>query len=350
MPTQQEIDHNPDLEKRMVLLRGYGSFSLAYSTQQKGLRYFMMDDVGFIAFAQKDPILRTTHVLADPVVSGENRVGLLNEFLSHYPNACFWQVSEDIATILHEKFGYYANKFGTETTINVPEFTLNGRKMEDMRRYRNVCEKSGITVIESNIVDQDIDRIKTISDEWMKGKVVNSNELSFLARPMVYEQESDVRYSFAFQGSKMIGFVVYEPIYKDKSITGYQVVIQRAVPESPKGTLDFVNLSMIETIRAEGKEVLSLGLSPYARLDAEDKRESSFTRKLFEQFYAKGNDMFGFKTLEFHKDRYRGDVAPIYFCSKEAIPLKQTLDIYRLCGVISFGNAYKLAKAYLDKS
>ena len=348
MPTEQQLRENPDLEKRMGFLRKFGTFSMAYSTLKDGLDHFVTDQ-GYLAFAKIDraiPFLSTTHVLANPVTSEDNLSQILRTFLSSNDDACFWQVDKHLASILRVQFGFYANKFGTETLINTMEFTLKGKEMEDIRRYRNVCSRANVVVEEKKPDLQDFMSMRVISEEWIDEKVVNSNELSFLARPMVYEQEVDVRYRVAKVNGQIMAFAVYEPMYKYDQISGYQVVIQRACPGSPKGIIDFIHLSMIESLKNEGISVFSLGLSPFSDIDDSKEGENPFTASLFRNFYKHGNNLFGFKNLEFHKERYRGQKKPVYFCSLSKRPIKQILDAYRLCGVITLPNSYKLARAY----
>jgi hypothetical protein len=78
-------------------LQQYGSTIMCYSTLQKGLRYFLVRDLGYIAYAVRfvgPPFLliREPLALGDPVCHPKDRVKLLAAFLRRYPKAIFLQV------------------------------------------------------------------------------------------------------------------------------------------------------------------------------------------------------------------------------------------------------------------
>ncbi len=325
-----DLDRVKAVDPRITPLRKYGSNALAYSTLQPGLEYFFSDD-GYIAFSRFGTMRRSVHVLGDPIAG--DKESILRKFIQIHPAALFYQISKETAEILTSLCGYYINMCGLERVIDVEKFCLDGKQMSDMRRFRNVCQKAGVQVFES--VPQDhLNAIRDISREWLSTKPVANKELNFLARPMVFEPELDVRYLFAGLNKEIIAYIVYDPVYRDDTIIGYQPVIQRAKNNVPKGTLDAINMHFIGFLKKERKHVY-LGFSPFAGIEPGPFKESPFTRRLFMMFYEKGNTFYGFKNLEFHKERYRAKKIPVYFASKSKIPIKQLIDGYRLCGVLS---------------
>ena len=82
-------------------LKQYGSTIMAYSTLQKGLRYFTISDMGYIAYAIRfvgPPFLlmREPLVLGDPVCHPKDRLTLLAAFLRKHSKAIFLQVSIEV--------------------------------------------------------------------------------------------------------------------------------------------------------------------------------------------------------------------------------------------------------------
>lgn len=91
-----------------------------------------------------------------------------------------------------------------------------------------------------------------------------------------------------------------------------------------------------------------LGFSLFAWIEAGAFKESPFTRRLFQLFYERGNTYYGFKNLEFHKERYRAEKRRVFFACKSRVPVKQLIDGFRLCGVLNartiFPFVWSLAK------
>ncbi len=331
-------------DERLDYLRRYGSHATAYSTLQPGLEYFDMETVGYIAYKQIGTFWKTTHVLGDPVADPEKKSEIIDAFIQEFHRSNFYQIQSDTAVYLHAAHGYCMNECGLESVIPIENFSLEGRKMQDIRRYRNVCERSGVRVFESSIAAIGAAVLQRISAEWMRSKIVSGNELAFLARPLTAWDEPDVRCFFARKDEEIIGFAVFDPIYQNQRIVGYQNVIQRAKNNVPKGTLDYINLHVIEQFKHEKKGFLSLGLAPLVAMERLPGFDSPFIHLLFKTFYEKGNFMYGFKRLEFHKERYRAIKRKNYFSSHSAFPIKDILDGYMLCRVLTFKNMWELVK------
>ena len=318
-------------DPRITPLRRYGSNALAYSTLQPGLEYFF-DQGGYVAFKRFGTVRPSIHVLGDPIA--EDKKSILRKFALQYPGALFCQISEETAQFLAELGGFFINICGVERVINVQEFCLDGKKMADMRRFRNVCQKAGVHVFESS-PEGYAASMQAITREWLASKPVANRELAFLARPMVYDREFDVRYLFASVENTIVAYIIYDPVYEYGSIVGYHAVTQRARTNVPKGTLDFINMHFIELLKRERERRFHLGFSPFAGIEAGPFRESSFTKHLFKMFYERGNTFYGFKNLEFHKERYRAEKRRVYSACTSRIPVGKLIDGFRLCGVLN---------------
>lgn len=325
--------HDP----RLPHLLSHGNFPMAYSTMQQELCYFMVPDVGYIAFAQKGKFFKTTHVLSDPVVIPERKHEVLTKFLSLFPDACFAQVTKATADCLREKFGFYINEYGIEPMIDVDTFSLVGSKMATLRGYRNVCKNHGVRVFEGEFSTVGVEVVRRISDEWTKGKMINKTELSFLARSLVPASEFGVRHFFAELDGEIVGYVVYDPFYENDQVIGYQTVIQRAKPHLPRGILDYINLHMIEQLKKERIKWLCLALSPFSGIHSNTPGSSILTGILFRILYERSN-FYAVKQVEFHKNRYRAPGVMTYYASKSRFPFLQLIDKYRLCGVLNLRN------------
>lgn len=102
-------------EERISYFKQYGSHCIAYSTLQPGMKYFDIDGIGYVAYMNHG---KTRFVLGDPICAEENKEKILEAALSEHKHTSFYQVSKSTAEILHKKFGFYMNVFGTETAIH----------------------------------------------------------------------------------------------------------------------------------------------------------------------------------------------------------------------------------------
>jgi lysylphosphatidylglycerol synthetase-like protein (DUF2156 family) len=172
------------LERRLSFLRQHGSFTLAYSAAvQRGLEYFG-DENGFIAYRM---VGGTALVLADPVAAIADRAKLIREFLAVQPKVSFWQVSRPTAEIL-ASMGFLVNEMGTDIRIDLP-----GYKRKSLRHDFNRATRAGCVIKEGSAAEIGIDAIREVSDRWRRMRTFKEREVTFLNRPIVLEDEPDVR-------------------------------------------------------------------------------------------------------------------------------------------------------------
>ena len=166
-------------------LQQNGSHCMAYTSLEPQMEYFILEDVGYIAyisfkhwfFAWKERKV----VLADPVCDPQNYQTIISAFIKKYPGVIFVQTSKSTASVL-DKLGYQVNLFGIENEIPLADFTLQGKPRAKLRQWRNKCVREGVTVKEVCISACDnLDEVKALSNVWLKKK--GGDDLGFLVRP-----------------------------------------------------------------------------------------------------------------------------------------------------------------------
>src|SRR5262249_37426313 len=156
----------------------------------------------------------------------------------------------------------------------------------------------GIVIREEKIETIQVEQLLEISHRWLGSKKVNDREIWIYARRAVFEQEEDVRKFVAYDKNGMvIGFVFYDPMYRQGQVVGHSANIVRC-DEKRYGRLGTaVHMEAIDTFRQEGKEVLNLMLAPFAKL-TEGKYNDDWGTKLFFQWSERfGDDIYNFKGL-----------------------------------------------------
>lgn len=324
------LDHALGLEsghfgfsERVSLLKQYGVHSQSFSTLQPGMQYFDLPGIGYIAFMRK---WGGTFVLSDPVCAPENFPVILERFHQRYPNACYIQVSRTVVDILHLRFGLYGTQFGSESRIDLQKWSLSGKKKQILRTALNQAEKTGVTVKE-RFSD---DHTREISEAWIRTRKCKSNEIRFLIRPMEMDYRENERHFYAYEDGKAVGFIYFDPIYRNNEIISYVPNISRANADFRQGIFYTLMAHAMDVFKAEGVPYLDLGLIPLS-LDAKlESQESRLLKRLMHLIYEKGNFLYNFKGLEFTKSRFRGENFKTYCCHKRAIPALEFLAMFKL--------------------
>lgn len=319
-------------------LREYGRHSMAYTSLEPSFKYFLLDDIGYIAyisykhwlFARKERQI----VLADPVCDSKHYSEIVDRFIERFPNVIFVQSSKRFAKVLDKK-AFQVNQFGIETEILINEFDLKGKLRAKLRQWRNKCEREGVEVKELSIEQcQNIDEIKALSETWLESK--GGAEFGFLVRPLRFEKETDVRYFWAFKDNKLIAFATFDPMYSKGKIVGYYHNIDRLGENAPHGTSALIVLKAIEVFKQEEVEFVSLGMSPLylQRGMALEFNHHHFTRKAFWYAFEKLNFLYPFKGNASHKNKFNGEKKPVYISSTNGTGLLEVFRMMKAIGIL----------------
>lgn len=323
---------------RLDQLKQHGIGSLAYSSLQPGMKYYMHENLGYVAFAQLTDSPHSVCVLADPICSKENMAQFIDEFMKVKNDPVFLHISHDVAKVLSDR-GFTINELGVETIIDVQEFNLVGNKKQQLRNARNGGKKDGLKVVEVNTFDNEMMKsFKAVSDGWLKEKVTADSEMEFIVRPMVYVDEIDVRKFVALKGDEIVGFIIFDPMYEGGKVMGYIANQLRASLQRTYSVVDFIILEALEKFKAEGIRELSLGLSPLAKVDDTDEfKHSKLLKAHFKYSFEKANYLYNFQSLARHKTMYRPGMPgareeKVYCAMKVRFFLIRMLDVYRVLG------------------
>jgi lysylphosphatidylglycerol synthetase-like protein (DUF2156 family) len=306
-------------------LKQYGRESLAYATLQEGMEYYV-DPCGYIAFtsATHAVFARKTKriVLSDPICSPENRGKLIETFLKASPHLVFCVISEACAETLRG-MGFKVNCLGYEPEIPIQTYNTKGnwKELDLIKRARNEAKREGIVIREVNIETVNKEELGAVSATWIGTKKVNDREIWVYARRPVFEHEQDVRKFVAFdREGRVAGFVFYDPMYHDGKVVGYSANISRCDEQRFGKLATAVNMVAIEKFREEGKEVLSLLLAPFVKLEGGKYNDDRATRIFFKVSERYGNNIYNFRGLAFHKSKYRVPERSLYFASNSFLP------------------------------
>jgi lysylphosphatidylglycerol synthetase-like protein (DUF2156 family) len=314
-------------EERISYLRMYGDHCMSFSTLQPGMHYFDVPGVGFIAFNQK---WGTRYALADPVCDEKDREKLIREFLKDYKSVVFVQISQSVAELIHDKFGFYSSQFGLETTVDLEKWDLKGKKKQVLRTSINYASKTGV-IFEEN---SDPDGCKKLTQEWLKTRKVRNREVSFLIRPMEMEYQEGTRKFHAYLDGELIGFVFFDPIYSGNKVLGYVPNISRFSNKFKQGIFYPLMIHAMEVFKKEGVKYLFLGLCPMMVGDEDQPYESGIVKSIVRLLYKYGNLLYSFKGLYFTKSRFDGTDCKTFCSHQKKLPVKGFLTLFKMANII----------------
>ncbi|MEI5995612.1 hypothetical protein A5880_003203 [Enterococcus sp. 4G2_DIV0659] len=137
-------------------------------------------------------------VMGDPSGKKEDFQTAIEQFiteadlLGYLP--VFYEVSEEIVMFLHE-FGYDFIKMGEEAHVDLPNFTLSGKKMKSERAVMNRFAKENyhFEVLRPPYSDVLMDELKQVSDEWLGSRKEKGFSLGFFLNPISSEENLQLR-------------------------------------------------------------------------------------------------------------------------------------------------------------
>lgn len=323
--------HDDKWEILSPFLRAHGREALSYATLQEGMEYFIDDEVGYIAFTTViHPVFARKPkriVLSDPVCSRDNLRELIGKFLSNHPSAVFVVISEFCAEVLRD-LRFKVNCIGPEPELPIQTYNTKGnwRDLDMIKRARNEAAREGIVIREEQLENISTAKLEAVSSKWRGTKILSDRDIWIYARKPIWKSEPDVRKFIAYDKTgEIIGFVFYDPLYRDGEVVGYAANTSRC-DESKYGRLaSAIHMEAVDLFRGEGKEALNLCLAPFVRLNLGKYNDDRMAKLFFELSEKYGNQIYNFKGLAFHKSKYRVPEKPLYFASKS---LFTSNDIY----------------------
>ena len=309
------------------MLKQHGREGLAYATLQAGMEYFI-GETGYIAYTRvRHPLFARQPkriAFSDPICAPEDRPTLIRDFLARDRRAAFCVISEACAEVLRA-MGFKVNCIGYEPLLPIQTYNTNGnwKDLDLIKRARNEARREGIMIREEDgatlsLRQQDL---KALSAKWITSKKISDREIWLYARRPIFDHEEGVRKFVAYdRAGRMVGFVFYDPLYRDGQVFGYSANIVRCDEQRFGRLATAMHMAAVEKFKAEGKESLNLLLAPFANLDGGHFNDAWGARWFFKLSARFGNHLYNFKGLAFHKSKYRGVERPLYYASNSFLP------------------------------
>lgn len=241
-------------------------------------------------------------VLSDPVVPRENLSDCIQEFQKYLDTygykASFLQVAEENLSIYHDN-GYYFFKLGEEAVVNLETFNLIGSKKSSFRNLLRRFEKDGysFSVMEAPHTEEFIEKIKSISDEWLGGRKEKSFSMGWFNE--AYLQKGPIAILRDNNKNEIIAFVSLMYCYDNKSMA---IDLMRFRKKVPNSTMEFLLLSIILYCQEKGFKKFNLGEAPLSNVGLTPG--SHLLEKFARLVYNYGQVFYSFSGLRRFKQKF----------------------------------------------
>lgn len=297
--------------QRLQSLKKYGSNSLSYLTIAPEIETFRGDWEGYIGFKT---YFKTMVILGDPITSKQDLPIALQELKHHckanHMHACFFlNTRTPLQTLLDE--GYKGIFVGQEAVVDLTMFSTAGKQGWSIRSSVNYAKRNKMQVEEYDFkkkTSKEIEyEISKIAQDLCKIKKMQ--ELTFAFGRVDFHDLDDARYFICTHQKKIVGFLIYYPIFGSQS---YYLDLTRRSIDAPRGVIDFLIVTSFEQLKKEGVNKIYIGYSP---IPYEKKYliKSNFDTILFHLFKPFLTFFYPSKSEYFFKNKYATSWEPNYF-------------------------------------
>jgi phosphatidylglycerol lysyltransferase len=297
---------NTERERAAELLRRYGGPSEEFFKLWPHDKQYFFDDSGqsVLAFHVNRGVALC---LGDPVGDPERYANLLVSF----KNLCFhndWLPGlvyvADKQRELYEQQGYSLQKLGEEAILDLRHFQKELADTKYFRQIRNKFTKQDFVceLLRPPHHQAVLDRLQAISGEWLAqgGRTERGFVMGYYSDE--YMQLCDIMIARDAAGT-IQAFVSLVPADFNQREATYDLLRQS------KGSLgnvnDFLLMSLIDELAAQGYQRLNLGLCPLVGLDDEtDVERKNLIDGVLQFAYANGDRFYSFSGLHRFKAKY----------------------------------------------
>ena len=268
---------------------------------------------------------------------------MLDEFLrfvdQNHKSAVFFNITDTDLSLFQER-GIQVTKWGEDATIDLTSWTCQGKAYEWLRRQRNYCTRHKVRCVEWHPDRCSPDELQATREELVR---INADSLQF--KP----QSREMRFfqghlDFNNLGRKRIflaraddgrgrieAFVVANPYH---SGTAWSYEIFRHRQDAVRGVVPHLELAVIDLLKAEGVEEVSLCLIPGLNCQPARSGDSGFVRGVLNWTARHLNSIYDCAGLYYHKSRFRPQLKSRYVCAYPRVSAMTFLTTVYLTGLL----------------
>jgi phosphatidylglycerol lysyltransferase len=211
----------------------------------------------------------------------------------------FYEVLEPDLSLYHD-LGFDLFKLGELATIRLGEFTLAGKRWEDLRQAvnRSTKERLAFEIVEppfDTVLMSDVERV---SDLWLADKHASEKGFSLGRFDPDYFAWSPL--ALVRRDGELVAFANVLPPYGANGTAS--VDLMRHVADAPRGTMDFLFARIMQWAKDRGYETFSLGMAPLSSVG--DNPYARINERLAALAFQYGGRFYNYQGLRRYKEKF----------------------------------------------
>lgn len=288
------------------IAREYGISSLVYFALWPDKQYFFNDSRS--AFVAYSLVGNVAVALGDPVGPAEE----IPDMIEHFSALCrdndwqpaFYQVLPDYLAF-YRKAGFRTLHIGDEAIVELPDFTLEGKRFKNLRNTVSRFGREGFRTVwqDAPLSDHLMGRLREVSDDWLEHQ--GGEEKAFSLGWFEVEMLRDTPVVTVEDGQgNILAFANYVPMY---NLPQASPDLMRYSRRAPAGIMDYLFIESLLHFKEIGTAEFNLGLAPLAHVGQDEN--SNLAEKAINILY---NNFYNFKGLHDFKAKFNPRWEPRY--------------------------------------
>lgn len=237
----------------------------------------------------------------------------------------------------YREAGFRVNKFGEEPIVDLEDLDWRGGAFEWVRRQTNFCLRHGLECVEVDRPESSaelVEQLRTIHAADLSDRVY-SKPLHLLESEFDPERLLRRRLFLARErdSHRIEAFLIASPSHGGRT---WSFDCYRKRPGSPRGAMPFLFRQVIDRLKGEGAEHVSLCLVP-GRGSEHDRGANMdpWVRWVLKTWYHRLNLLFNAAGQDYFKSRFRPRYVDRYICVYPCNSLASVLSFMRSTGALT---------------
>jgi phosphatidylglycerol lysyltransferase len=212
----------------------------------------------------------------------------------------FYEVLEPDLSRYHDH-GFDLFKLGELALVRLEEFSLAGKRWEDLRQATNRAQKEKLTftLVQPPFDTALLTDLERVSDAWLADKGGDEKGFSLGRFDPAYFAWSPL--GLVHRDGELIAFANVLPPYGPGGHAS--VDLMRHVADTPRSTMDFLFANVMQWAQQQGHELFSLGMAPLSRVG--DNPYARVNERLAALAFQYGNRFYNYQGVRKYKDKFK---------------------------------------------
>jgi phosphatidylglycerol lysyltransferase len=212
----------------------------------------------------------------------------------------FYEVLEPDLSRYHDH-GFDLFKLGELALIRLAEFSLAGKRWEDLRQACNRADKERLrfSIAEPPFDTALLGELERVSDAWLADKGGDEKGFSLGRFDPAYLAWSPL--GLVHRDEELIAFANLLPPYGPNGHAS--VDLMRHVADAPRSTMDFLFAKVMQWAKEQGYPIFSLGMAPLSRVG--DNPYARVNERLAALLFRYGNRLYNYQGVRQYKDKFK---------------------------------------------